>query len=123
MNSQVRNALNDASGLVHLLRQRGFIDLVSTTISGEEYNLASYGPLGTLLRRNILKQWWNLMVATQPNVFPVESPFLNSIEHEDLINPNRDVGSLRSSLQKDCSAKYPQVLKLTNGKLPISIAS
>ena len=56
---EIRNALNDSSGLVHLLRQRGFIDLVSATVGGEKYNMANYGPLGTLLRRNILKQWYD----------------------------------------------------------------
>ncbi|KAK3781520.1 hypothetical protein RRG08_054859 [Elysia crispata] len=120
---EIRNALNDSSGLVHLLRQRGFIDLVSATVGGEKYNMANYGPLGTLLRRNILKQWWDLMVATQTNVFPIESPFLNSIEFEDMIKPTKSFNHFRSSLQKDCTAKYSQVLKLTNGKLPISIAS
>ena len=57
MSSAIKSALNDSVGLAHLLRQRGFIDLVSTTVNGEEYNLANYGPLGTLLRQNILKQW------------------------------------------------------------------
>ncbi|GFR93551.1 DNA polymerase subunit gamma-2, mitochondrial [Elysia marginata] len=119
MSSAVKTALNEASGLAHLLRHRGFLDLMSTTLGGEEYNLASYGPLGTLLRKNILNQWGNLMITTQTNVFPIENP---SIENRDP-DASKTFSRLRCTLQQDCTSKYAQVLKLTNGKLPISIAS
>ncbi|GFN98242.1 glycine--tRNA ligase [Plakobranchus ocellatus] len=120
-----KTVIKGVSGFAQLLQQRGFIDLVSSTIAGRECFVADYGPLGSLLRENILKQWWDLMVATQTNVFPVQSPLLRNLEFDDMFEgKSSEVFNLiREHLQMDCSAKYPQVLKLTNGKLPFSIAS
>ncbi|CAG5114885.1 unnamed protein product, partial [Candidula unifasciata] len=66
-------AKQNFSIFVQLLKSRGFINLKHVTRNDKSFFLADYGPPGTLLRRNVLKQWWKVMVLQQSNVFPVES--------------------------------------------------
>ncbi|BFZ06739.1 hypothetical protein BsWGS_09777 [Bradybaena similaris] len=120
-------AKQNYSNFVQLLKTRGFIDLKHVTRNDRSYFLADYGPPGTLLRRNVLNQWWKTMVLQQGSVFPVESPvFQPSTNMESSVSslpPAAGEINYRESLQQDCVSKYLQVLKLTNGRLPISIAT
>ncbi|XP_021346596.1 DNA polymerase subunit gamma-2, mitochondrial-like [Mizuhopecten yessoensis] len=56
--------------IITLLKRRGFVQLVKQDLSTPMY---SYGPAGTLLRRNIAQCWWEWMITSQENTFPVES--------------------------------------------------
>ncbi|XP_060081417.1 DNA polymerase subunit gamma-2, mitochondrial-like [Ylistrum balloti] len=56
--------------IIALLKRRSFVQLVKEEVSGTTY---SYGPAGTLLRRNIAQCWWEWMMTCQENTFPVES--------------------------------------------------
>lgn len=41
-----------------LLSDRGFVQESLVTINGMEKKLFRFGPQGTLLRKNIIKEWW-----------------------------------------------------------------
>ncbi|XP_033730652.1 DNA polymerase subunit gamma-2, mitochondrial-like [Pecten maximus] len=56
--------------IIALLKRRGFVQLVKPDLSRPTY---SYGPAGTLLRRNIAQCWWEWVMTSQENTFPVES--------------------------------------------------
>ncbi|KAH9514428.1 hypothetical protein Btru_025217 [Bulinus truncatus] len=115
--------MKNYANLIPLLKKRGFINV----IQNNEKNINDYGPAGTLLRLNVMKQWWELMVNQQSNVFPIE------IQGSSLTFPNQNDISIRDN-EKNCSElpdvliqdfrlKYLQILKLTNSRLPFSIAS
>ncbi|CAL1527473.1 unnamed protein product [Lymnaea stagnalis] len=114
------------TNFVNLIKTRGFFDLIKIIYKGQECFMFDYGPLGSRFRQNVQKHWWDLMVHQQQNVFPVESPALKSVNimnhrQEETISQNSIF--LRETLQQDCISKYLQILKLTNNKLPISVAS
>ncbi|KAK7112094.1 DNA polymerase subunit gamma-2, mitochondrial-like isoform X2 [Littorina saxatilis] len=114
---------------LQLLVNRGFVEESLININGSQKKLFRFGPLGSLLRRNILKQWWDAVVLEQPNAFCVENTPLVPVD--ELLMPDKTSEklhllkgtSLRSSLSHDCSAAYLSALKLTNGQLPVSVAS
>lgn len=51
-----------------LLKKRGFVQPLKQDL--ETY---SYGPAGTLLRRNMGQTWFDWMITSQENTFPVEN--------------------------------------------------
>ncbi|XP_076457862.1 DNA polymerase subunit gamma-2, mitochondrial-like [Babylonia areolata] len=113
---------------IQLLVNRGFVEDKSVTVSGLQKRLFRFGPLGALLRKNILKQWWDAVVLEQPNTYCVENPIF--VPHSDALRTeeNKEISvlqnfSLRKSLSPDCQAAYLSALSLNGGNLPVSVAS
>ncbi|KAI8794677.1 DNA polymerase subunit gamma-2, mitochondrial [Biomphalaria glabrata] len=120
MTSTVKNYAN----LMPMLKKRGFINI----IQNQDTFLNDYGPAGTLLRHNILKQWWDTMVNQQSNVFPMENNLAVALKQADVGQGDvscieRNNNTYQELLMPDYKSKYLQVLKLTNYRLPFSITS
>ncbi|XP_069123380.1 DNA polymerase subunit gamma-2-like isoform X2 [Argopecten irradians] len=58
--------------IIALLRRRGFVQLVKQDTATPTY---TYGPAGTLLRRNITQCWWDWVMTAQENTFPTECTY------------------------------------------------
>ncbi|KAL8597650.1 hypothetical protein ACOMHN_031585 [Nucella lapillus] len=113
---------------VQLLVNRGFVEEKSVTVSGLQKKLFHFGPLGSLLRKNILKQWWNAVVLEQPHTYCVETPVFVPQSGTLQTDSNNDISApqnmpLRKSLSSDCQAAYLSALSLNGGHLPVSVAS
>ncbi|KAK0046220.1 PiggyBac transposable element-derived protein 3 [Biomphalaria pfeifferi] len=120
MTSTVKNYAN----MMPLLKKRAFINI----IQNQDTFLNDYGPAGTLLRYNILKQWWDTMVNQQSNVFPMENISAVALKQADVGQGDvscieRNNNTYQELLMPDYKSKYLQVLKLTNYRLPFSITS
>ncbi|KKQ50037.1 MAG: Glycine-tRNA ligase [Candidatus Woesebacteria bacterium GW2011_GWD1_38_10] len=70
---------NDAASLMDkvtaLCKRRGFV-FPGSEIYGGLANTYDYGPLGTLLLRNIKNSWWNFFVGRRSNIYPIDSNIL-----------------------------------------------
>ncbi|KAK7506290.1 hypothetical protein BaRGS_00002402, partial [Batillaria attramentaria] len=128
---------------LQLLARRGFVQDQAVDLGGVHKKLFRFGAQGTLLQRNITKQWWDAMVLQQPNTFCVECPALTAVpvttrgtddsQSTDDSPPSLKLAVLghslssqtvlRSSLISDCSSGYLSSLQLSNGQLPVSVAS
>ncbi|PVD37551.1 hypothetical protein C0Q70_00145 [Pomacea canaliculata] len=121
-----------------LLSDRGFVQESLVTINGMEKKLFRFGPQGTLLRKNIIKEWWDAVVSHQVNTFCLESSPLmiktnpqntsssteSSVRLVSLDSSSNPVDcALRASLSKECLEAYLSSLQMTSGQLPLSLAS
>ncbi len=68
-------ASNLQEKLVALCRHRGFI-FPGSEIYGGLANSFDYGPLGTLLKKNIQDRWWFEFVQKRPNCLGLDSSVL-----------------------------------------------
>jgi len=104
---------------IKLLDKRGFIIPCFKSNSQQDI-LYDHGPLGTLLRQNVIKQWWDgINKQGYTSVYPVEcSPgFIRKTrDHTELIVS-------RESLEKDCVSQLQRLLTLTNRTLPLSVGA
>ncbi|XP_005104350.1 DNA polymerase subunit gamma-2, mitochondrial isoform X2 [Aplysia californica] len=112
----------------NLLQARGFVIQRNVSDSGSKL-VFDHGPLGALLRQNILKQWWEVLVQRHSNVFPIECSPLSDVcddnisRHGDQERSFTTPSVSRETLHEDCLRNYLHILKLTNGHLPFSIAT
>ncbi|XP_038064582.1 DNA polymerase subunit gamma-2, mitochondrial-like isoform X2 [Patiria miniata] len=107
-----------------------------------------YGPLGTLLRRNIQNEWWTSVVSSQEDMFGIESSQLQqtsirntnqSENSSDDINDHRRLSvipssdemqtqgenlnwTLRDSLNQGTISQYYNTLQLVSRRLPFGLA-
>lgn len=63
--------------LVALSKRRGFV-YPGSEIYGGLANTYDFGPLGTILKKNISDLWWKFFVESRDNIFPIESSILMS---------------------------------------------
>ncbi|HSJ28985.1 MAG TPA: glycine--tRNA ligase [Acidimicrobiia bacterium] len=63
--------------IVNLSKRRGFV-FQSSEIYGGLRSAYDYGPLGTLLLRNVKEQWWKAMVQHRGDVVGLDSAILQS---------------------------------------------
>ena len=61
--------------ITSLCKRRGFI-YPGSEIYGGLANTYDYGPLGTLLLRNIKNSWWGYFVSGRPNIYPIDTNIL-----------------------------------------------
>jgi len=121
------------ANMITLLQNRGFIHSRDCNTDDVRKIVFDYWPLGTLLRQNILKQWWNCMLQSHSNVYPIETCSLSSVHHDCPTNPTLNILEsqsnqsralvTRETLQEDCLRSYQHIFKLTNKHLPFSIAT
>ncbi|XP_077574178.1 DNA polymerase subunit gamma-2 isoform X2 [Stigmatopora nigra] len=71
----------------------------------------SYGPLGTQLRENVLRQWWSSMTGSKEQVFGIKTS----------ISSNRSP-KLRSNLIQGAVEQFIPLFELVNKKLPFGMA-
>src|SRR4030042_6422106 len=63
--------------VVALAKRRGFI-YPGSEIYGGLANTYDFGPLGTMLKKNISDLWWDFFVTKRDNIYPIESSILMS---------------------------------------------
>ena len=63
--------------ITSLAKRRGFI-FPGSDIYGGLANTYDFGPLGTMLKKNISDLWWNFFVESRDNIYPIESSILMS---------------------------------------------
>jgi glycyl-tRNA synthetase len=61
--------------IVSLCKRRGFI-FPGSEIYGGLANTWDYGPLGTLLKRNIEQSWWDFFVTKRPEIYGLDTSIL-----------------------------------------------
>lgn len=61
--------------VVALAKRRGFI-FPGSEIYGGLANTWDYGPLGTLLKRNVEQSWWDFFVTKRPEVYGLDTSIL-----------------------------------------------
>src|SRR5262245_21782744 len=61
--------------IVNLAKRRGFV-FQSSEIYGGFRSTWDYGPLGTLLKRNVKDAWWRAMVQLRDDVVGLDSAIL-----------------------------------------------
>ncbi|XP_071107029.1 DNA polymerase subunit gamma-2-like isoform X1 [Haliotis cracherodii] len=120
------------SKLLELLRIHRFVMSKICTANGTEAHMYSYGTPGALLRKNILREWWNHMVSSEENTFPVEasvvSPDMTDSGISLTLGPREENCKisgvcLTSSLSKDLLDHYPHSLQQVNKRLPFAQAA
>ena len=67
----------DFDTIVNLSKRRGIV-FPSSEIYGGLRSAYDYGPLGTLLLRNVKKQWWQAMVQMRSDIVGLDSAILQS---------------------------------------------
>ncbi|XP_041362690.1 DNA polymerase subunit gamma-2, mitochondrial-like [Gigantopelta aegis] len=116
------------SRLIPLLRIHGFISESTVVLDGVKWPVHSYGTPGTLLRRNLQKEWWDYMVVKQKNTFPVSTSLISSSCLGDLgtfsSSPSNgaDLSTIRTSLRPDLLSHVAATFQLMGGRLPFSLA-
>ncbi len=70
-------AAPDLDDLVRLCKQRGFV-FPSAEIYGGFRSTYDYGPLGTLMLRNVKEAWWRAMVQQRHDVVGLDAAILSS---------------------------------------------
>ena len=65
--------------VISLCKQRGFI-FQSSEIYGGLKSAYDYGPLGTLLKRNISEMWWRSVVTKHNNIYPIDTAVIQSAD-------------------------------------------
>ncbi len=63
--------------VVNLCKRRGFV-FPSAEIYGGIRSTYDYGPLGTLMLRNVREAWWRAMVQERDDVVPIEAAILTN---------------------------------------------
>ncbi|MCG2689472.1 glycine--tRNA ligase, partial [Candidatus Parcubacteria bacterium] len=63
--------------IVSLCKRRGFV-FPGSEIYGGLANTYDFGPLGVLLLRNIINNWWKFFVTTRENMFGLDTSILMS---------------------------------------------
>lgn len=61
--------------IVSLAKRRGFI-YPGSEIYGGLAGTYDYGPLGTLLKRNIERLWWRMFISSKENMYPIDTAIL-----------------------------------------------
>ncbi|KAL5019211.1 hypothetical protein ScPMuIL_004933 [Solemya velum] len=121
--------------LCKLLDEHGFVHQHLVQKNGSSSALYSYGPAGVLLRKHILKTWWDNMVTTQENTFPVQSPTITcqvkrnayQVQNKPVCDPEppemkpTNLGEFRTNLSTDCDDHFNGIARLMNHRLPFSI--
>ncbi len=69
------SGMHDMNEIISLAKRRGFV-FPDSEIYGGMANSWDYGPLGTLLKQNLRREWWNFFVASQPDMVGVESTII-----------------------------------------------
>jgi glycyl-tRNA synthetase (class II) len=75
INTQKKKEPNLQEKLIALCRHRGFI-FPGSDIYGGLANSFDYGPLGTLLKKNIQDRWWFEFIQKRPNCLGLDSSIL-----------------------------------------------
>ena len=65
--------------VVKLATNRGFVFNASSIYGGLRSSY-DYGPLGTLLKRNISEMWWTSVVTKHNNIYPIDTAVIQSAE-------------------------------------------
>jgi len=65
--------------VVKLATNRGFVFNASSIYGGLRSSY-DYGPLGTLLKRNIADMWWSSVVTKNKNIYPIDTAVIQSSE-------------------------------------------
>ncbi len=93
--------------LVSLCKRRGFI-FQSNEIYGGLQGIYDYGPLGTELKNNLKRSWWNSMVYERDDIEGIDSSILTNPSvlkhsgHEDTFSdPLVDCKNCKSRLRED----------------------
>lgn len=63
--------------IVNLAKRRGFV-FPSSEIYGGIRSTYDYGPLGTLMLRNVKNAWWSTMVQERDDVVPIDAAILTN---------------------------------------------
>uniref|UniRef100_A0A3B1IUT8 DNA polymerase gamma 2, accessory subunit n=1 Tax=Astyanax mexicanus TaxID=7994 RepID=A0A3B1IUT8_ASTMX len=120
------------------------LDLQHYISQDQTGNRSAYGPLGTELKRNILRQWWASVVESKSEVFSVSTPHCSTgggaakLVDRGTLDELRDLPEgqlkerlsrllyhshdLRSSLLQGALLQYIPSLMLMNRKLPFGLA-
>ncbi|CAH1794990.1 unnamed protein product [Owenia fusiformis] len=78
----------------------------------------NFGPLGTILRQNIIKQWWKSVCVSQDNVFPVENTLIDTLTMK-----KKRKNSQQKQISLDTLQHYSSVYNMVQGQLPFGIAT
>ena len=65
--------------VVKLATNRGFVFNASSIYGGLRSSY-DYGPLGSLLKRNIANRWWESTVSKHNNIYPIDTAIIQSTE-------------------------------------------
>src|ERR1700690_42894 len=63
--------------VVNLCRRRGFV-FPSAEIYGGIRSTYDYGPLGSLMLRNVREAWWRSMVQERDDIVPIDAAILTN---------------------------------------------
>ncbi|XP_056405794.1 DNA polymerase subunit gamma-2, mitochondrial isoform X2 [Hyla sarda] len=125
--------------LLDLCRRRRFILGDGLSAASVIEGGHSLGPLGSEMKKNIIKEWWNMVVLSREQVLPIDtalhtapepgSPALTLFrirpDHRDndsVVSDERQLGILRHDLLHGALSHYAACLELVSGKLPFGIA-
>ncbi len=67
--------MNKLEDIVSLCKRRGFI-FPGSDVYGGFAGTWDYGPLGVILKRNIMNEWWNFFVDQRDNIYGVDAAIL-----------------------------------------------
>ncbi|KAK6187868.1 hypothetical protein SNE40_005800 [Patella caerulea] len=98
----------------------------------QNISIMNYGTPGTLLRRNIKKEWYDNVIGSDSNVFPVENNIISDLSEESSIDKRKFKLScvnngemkhwfLRRNFTEDMLEHYIPSLNLVNGRLPFTL--
>src|SRR5665213_173089 len=80
-NSEVPESVAPDSSLfdaiVNLAKRRGFV-FPSAEIYGGVRSTYDYGPLGSLMLRNVRDAWWRAMVQERDDIVPIDAAILTN---------------------------------------------
>ncbi|MBX3311342.1 MAG: glycine--tRNA ligase [Microbacteriaceae bacterium] len=68
-------AVSKLDSVINLAKRRGFV-FQSGEIYGGSRSAWDYGPLGTELKENIKRQWWQAMVRSRADMVPLDSSII-----------------------------------------------
>ncbi len=68
-------AVSKLDSVINLAKRRGFV-FQSGEIYGGSRSAWDYGPLGTELKENIKRQWWQTMVRGRADMVPLDSSII-----------------------------------------------
>ena len=70
------DAVSDLTeAIVNLAKRRGFV-FPSSEIYGGFRSTYDYGPLGVLLKRNVMEAWWRAMVQERDDIVGLDAAIL-----------------------------------------------
>ena len=71
--------MNNFEEVVNLATNRGFVFNASSIYGGLRSSY-DYGPLGTLLKKNISDMWWGSTIKSNTNIYPIDTAVIQSTD-------------------------------------------